>query len=385
MMKLLITGMNKNQCNRKFYLNQNLKVVPSQYSLFNCLVDMGYDVEQRVVNLGEDLSIYDKVIVYLASPKQIVTSYFYNGLYTISKRKDCILAFDDWQLSDLHKSIINHEEDSKLFCEFLIKNQNDKNISVLIKKYKTDIKDGIHQIIKKENKVLISAFSTLHLDDNYGKKILYQGLGYDDNKIYTYNPNPYHRNRKPGDFLDEGKEDFEYIEELCFTSKYIRPTKQKQFNFASLVQSSTEKWLKKQGFVYNLEDTEKGYINTWPVELYGSRKKSQKRLTEEHICQVYDRDWAALMPGYFHSGSGWWRARPLQVADCESILVGDKKELDVYYGSDFKFNSLVAKEITELQDYELKNIAISQKNALYSNHPLNKNTQIEEISLVLRG
>ena len=67
-MKILITGMNKNQTTKDFYLRQQLKVVPSHYSLIRCLEDMGYEVEQRLVKIGEDLSDYDKVICFLASP-----------------------------------------------------------------------------------------------------------------------------------------------------------------------------------------------------------------------------------------------------------------------------------------------------------------------------
>ena len=54
-MKILITGMNKNQTTKDFYLRQQLKVVPSHYSLIRCLEDMGHDVEQRLVKIGENL------------------------------------------------------------------------------------------------------------------------------------------------------------------------------------------------------------------------------------------------------------------------------------------------------------------------------------------
>ena len=58
-MKILVTGMNKNQVTENFYLRQQLKVVPSHYSLLRCLRDMGHEVEQRIVKVGEDLSEYD--------------------------------------------------------------------------------------------------------------------------------------------------------------------------------------------------------------------------------------------------------------------------------------------------------------------------------------
>ena len=43
-MKILVTGMNKNQVTENFYLKQQLRVVPSHYSLLRCLRDMGHTV-----------------------------------------------------------------------------------------------------------------------------------------------------------------------------------------------------------------------------------------------------------------------------------------------------------------------------------------------------
>ena len=63
-MNVLITGMNKNQCTRDFFLSQQLKVVPSHYSLIRCLEDMGHIVTQRPVVIGESLDEYDEVIVF---------------------------------------------------------------------------------------------------------------------------------------------------------------------------------------------------------------------------------------------------------------------------------------------------------------------------------
>ena len=76
------------------------------------------------------------------------------------------------------------------------------------------------------------------------------------------------------------------------TEKICR--KLKCFNFASLVQSSTKRWLKNQK------------ISSWTLEFFGSRSdKEQRRLTESEMCKVFAEQWACLMPGYPHSGSGW--------------------------------------------------------------------------------
>ena len=110
MKKILITGMNRLQCNKDFYLKQQLQVVPSHYSVIRCLEDMGYDVEQREVALGEDLSSYDEVIVYIHSI-QAFCQHIWSGLYAVAARPNCIIAFDDWQFNQIYGAIQTYHDD----------------------------------------------------------------------------------------------------------------------------------------------------------------------------------------------------------------------------------------------------------------------------------
>jgi len=387
MKRILITGFNKNQCTRKFYLRQQLKVVPSHYSLFNCLTAMGYEVDQRQVSLGEDLSGYDEVIVFIAGPRQLVATTVFEGLWAISQRPDCILAFDDWQVPDLFKGVAKCEDWSELSADFILgvnkKTEEDLN------PYMTQFISAIKVITAKKNRMLISAFRTEHLNDpeNFGPHLLFDKIDYPRDRLFVYNPNPYHRNRTWYDIRHEGAEDPTWNPSLdnLFEKAGDLPSKEKRFNFASLVQSKTQKWLKKQGYTGNPKNDEEGTILDWPVDLYGSKAETQKRLTEDEMVKVINRDWACLMPGYEHAGSGWWRARPLQCADAGSILIGDKKELAVYYGSDFPFLDLTAADITTAATTELEYIATLQRQALYRIHPLDKLIQIGEIEAVLKA
>lgn len=386
MKKILITGFNKNQCTRKFYLRQQLKVVPSHYSLWNCLTDMGYEVDQRQVELGEDLSSYDEIIVFIAGPRQLVATTVFEGLWAISQRPDCILAFDDWQVPDLFKGVAKCDGNpDELFAEFIL-GVNKKTLDE-VKPYETQFMDALKVITNKKNRMLISAFQVAHLgdDENYGAHLLFDKIDYPRDRTFVYNPNPYHRNRVPGDVSHEGVEDptwkpnpLSYPQDLCLT-------KERRFNFASLVQSKTQKWLKKQGYTGNPKDDEQGFIGDWPVDLYGSKAETQKRLTEDQMCEVIARDWGCLMPGYEHAGSGWWRARPLQCADAGSILIGEKKELAVYYGKDFELLDLKASDLISASDAELEVIALAQREALYHNHPLDKEIQRGELNAVLKA
>ena len=382
-MKILLTGMNAQQSTRKFYVYRSqLKITPAHYSLYNCLVDMGHEVEQRKVEIGEDLSHYDEVIVYIAGPRQLVATTVFNALWAISQRPDCILGVDDWQAPDLFKGIEKCQDWDELSAQFIL----DVNRTTLdeVSKHKNQYLQAVNTIASRKNRMLVCAFSTKHLGADFGPHLLFDAVKYPRDRIFTFNPNPYHRNRKPGDFFNEGAED------PTWNGEQVKPlvlienidVKQRRFNFASLVQSKTQKWLKKQGYTGNPKNDEEGTIGSWPVDLYGSKAETQKRLTEDQMCQIFQRDWGCLMPGYEHAGSGWWRARYQQCADAGCILIGEKKELMVIYNN-IELSSVKAVELTDWSDTNLKEFARAQAEAIAKWHPLDKEKQKSELQAIL--
>lgn len=369
-MKILITGMNKNQCTENFYLRQQLCVVPSHYSLIRCLRDMGHTVEQRLVKIGEDLKEYDEVIVFLASPRQALQLAFYNGLWAISRRPNCIIAFDDWQVEDIYKGIAYCKEVKYMLKEFTIE-QNQMTDPECSRERLLPHLDTLMNVIDiigaKRNRLLLSLFAG-------GDPSLL--VDHAKDRVFAYNPNPYHRNRVPGDRGDIPFTEMSFLEQqsvLSAVEDTVDPTKKEfKFNFASLVQGKTAKWLKKQK------------IDKWQVEFFGSRKDGQRRLGEGEMCKVYAEQWGCLMPGYPHAGSGWWRARPLQVADAGSILIGEPKEMMLYYG-DKQLASLTAGQVESMSLKELIDTAQAQREALYRIHPLNKEVQQAELNAILNA
>jgi hypothetical protein len=100
------------------------------------------------------------------------------------------------------------------------------------------------------------------------------------------------------------------------------------------------------------------------------------------MVNIFGQQWGVLMPGYFHAGSGWWRARPLQVADAGSILIGDWKEMVIYYDDD-ELASIKAEHVTMMSDQQLEDVAQAQKDAIYKTHPLDKDIQQDELRSIL--
>jgi len=340
-MKILITGMNKQQCTENFYKTSQLKVMPSHVSLIACLRDMGHEVEQRIVTIGEDLSSYDKVICYIHNPSGFA-GFVYNGLYTISsvESERLILAFDDWQTDSIYKGLMALQDETKLFRDFVKNSHN--HVPDDVEKYKETFLEALQIIESKSNRMLISAFAGGKLD------LL---IDYPEELMYGFNPNPYHIN-------------------LQSNFNPLFDEKQRVFNYAGLIQDKTKKWIKDQN------------IGDWELKKYGSRKDGQDRVIEPEMVNIYGQQWGILMPGYFHAGSGWWRARPLQVADAGSILIGDWKEMVLYYDDD-ELASIKAHELTMMSDTQLEDVAAAQKKALYTTHPLDKDIQQEELKKVL--
>lgn len=351
--KILVTGMNSLQTKENGFLKQQLKVAPSHYSLLAILRDLGYEVEQRQIELGEDLSQYDEVVFYVHTPQTFCQN-LYTGLYALSAYPDAIIAFDDWQVDQITKGLQSFLEaleanDGSAYRAYTLEMQNLKVSREEFEKYNSNYIDACKRILSKQNRLLISAFAGGDLD--------LLKLGWNPARVFTFNPNPYHYNRTPeNDFLSGTAS--------LFGSYVLPEDKQEAWNFASLAQKKTAKWLKNQHI-------------KWPVHMYGERGVA--RLTEDQMCKTYATHWGCLMPGYHTSGSGWWRARPLQVADAGSILIGEPKELYVYY-RDNMLSSLKASDIEVMDVQQRTAIAKAQRDALYDVHPLTK--QIAQMELI---
>ena len=184
-MNILITGMNKSQCTKDFFEQQQLKVVLAQYGLFRCLEDMGHTVTQRHVEIGETLDEFDEVIVFIHNPSGFA-GYVYNALWAISQVPNCILAFDDWQTDSIYSGLLALKDPTKLFRKYV--KDCHKFVPDDVEKHERLFIESIEQIESKTNRMLIPAFRggdlTLLLD--YPKELLFQ-----------FNPNPYHLNRMP--------------------------------------------------------------------------------------------------------------------------------------------------------------------------------------------
>jgi hypothetical protein len=343
--KILVTGMNKAQTHKDFWLRQELKVVPSHYSLVRCLEDMGYEVEHRFAEIGEDLSKFKHVIAYVHTPKSYAQRLF-EGLYAVGARDDVILAIDDWQADQIFNSV-------REFKKWFEPDVNPSSIEYIfaLQDVRSFYESAIDKITSKTRPLLISAFD--HGDLNL--------LNMDwKGPLHSYNPNPYHFNRTPQNNFGRGVMTFGFGEVV----------KERKWNFASLVQNKTRKWISS----LKLE---------WEVDYFGSRRGEHKstRLTEDQMCEVFQSQWGCLMPSYYHAGSGWWRARPLQLADVGSVLVTASDKEAAVYGE--AYVGVKPSDVEGMSYESLTALAKRQRDCLYEKHPLDRAHQRAQLEKVL--
>ena len=95
--KILVTGFNALTVGSA---RSPLNIATSAKILPKVLKEAGYDVVQKPIIPGEDVSQYDKVVVYVFGPNSLSARYCYGAMYTIIKRPDAIISIDDWQTKD---------------------------------------------------------------------------------------------------------------------------------------------------------------------------------------------------------------------------------------------------------------------------------------------
>jgi hypothetical protein len=96
-MKILVTGFNALSIGTA---RSPLNIATSARILPTVLKELGHDVTHKAIIPGEDVSMYDKVFVFVFGPNSLSARYWYGAAYTIIKRPDAIVSIDDWQTKD---------------------------------------------------------------------------------------------------------------------------------------------------------------------------------------------------------------------------------------------------------------------------------------------
>lgn len=310
-MRILITGFTGVQTNTG---GSQLEMISNLRSLVEGLKMAGHDVDWRYVCPGEDLSVYEKIIVSINGTGSWVSPFALGALYAMGSRPDALLTCDDWQIHKAFTSSVEKELGTlwnpKLGRHFHAEAIGDESI-------KKAIDSAVEELCYiHHRKMLVPSFMRGDLS--------LLGLGAPN--AVKYDPSP---------FMDI----YEY-----------NPLADKAKMWVSAGLAPKDSWFKKQPF-------------SWEVEFYGIRKLGQPRVKEAMLAQIYSERWGVISPPHPHAGSGWFRVRFYMAAqagcvvycsDAEGKVIGEsyRKTLDV---------------IEAMSEKELAELAAKQKEELESN------------------
>lgn len=284
-MKVLITGMTSKQVGK----GRTSWITFADVLPF-ILTKMGYTCYKRAVIPGEDLSYFDKVIVFIAPHDSIAAGYRWSGLWALASRPDAIVAVDDWQYFTIQPKIRTALAAGRFFrfVDELPEWSRVEEVDAITSKpwVRSKILDVAHRMVHDMpfEHILIPLFKW-YIESKIGFELS------DKSKIVPIDPSNFIKMRKVEyDYKTLGKEKQWVIGSLFDHSNYVRNL--------------------------NLK---------WPLKKFG-HKKTQTVLSEPMLCEEYAKSFGIISPKYKTSGDGWWRMRYVHSAHLECFLLMNYEE-----------------------------------------------------------
>jgi len=317
MKKVLITGFTAPQVGSA--RTNGINHVPG--ALANAARRGGFDVDHRVVALGESLHRYDAVIVCVMSLLSLTTSYALGALWALAKRRDAVIVVDDWQTATIVAQFQTAAERPDYYLTSPQVLSAAKRPGVELLRRRTPERAAIFAELTRLSRrwephpvaAPVFPWGNVHKLNLPTRR----PLAFDPSSgaaTYTIVPRS---NRE---------------RERCWV-------------LASLFDHA--KWLETQELI-------------WPIEVYGQKRHGHARLTEAQVVQRYAEVWGVLAHTYDHALSGWWRPRFLHAAQAGAILYGDRAELELIAPDAYTFPRAIEEaslsKLRELADHQARRV-----------------------------
>lgn len=284
--------------------------------------NQSWEVEHRLVELGEVLTDYDVVFVGLVPPLSIASHYLYPALNAIYQCETqgipLVLYVDDWAfpslISKIKTAVNNPEHLTKPFFE---------------RRYG-------HAWALEHRDLLIGVLEDL-LQEKWPPTVI---------PAFTWGDHQVLQDRLP--MLDQAV----FVDPSAFARPYaVTKPEAKKRRWVLGTVSDQRTWLNKQGL-------------EWPVKYLGSRSsKADVKMKERDLVQLYQDSWGVLSPPYKQIlGTGWWRNRFVYAAQSGAILLCDPGEAAQLSGA----YQVAAADIEKMSDDELLGLANWQYRELTS-------------------
>lgn len=321
-MRVLVTGMTKQHVGG----GTQLKYEPVADLVAKGIKLLLHDVDHRRVNIGEDLTEYDLVVVGIVPPLSVATNYLHSALWTIweCERLHVPLAFfvDDWQFPSITSKLGTVSRDSGHLTKPFFAGRPDHQWAV-------------------DNVGVEMAVVDRLLNRDWPATII-PAFTWGDHEVLTSR-------------LPRAPHTFVFDPSVLARPYEVtqRPPSERARRWVLGTVSDQRKWL----------ETVKG---DWPVEHFGGRaSKAAQGLSEADLVQMYAFSWGVMSPPYSAIlGTGWWRNRLVYAARTHSVLLCDRREAP-QLGDAYQLNTVMVEELDderlrELGDWQARELLTRQ-------------------------
>lgn len=320
--RILLTGMTPlgiNSQKRTFYTTDLDALVAG-------LRHLGAEVDWKLVNIGDDLSMYTHVIVETIEPVSLAARYMVNSMWVLSQRPDAFV-----HISDCKSTFgINKTQYARL-ARVGSSAVNGLKSRASLPAYNNT--PGVKEAVDK-------VFAHLASWD-WSYRLMYSGMPVGDPsklkvpkaEMSWYDPTSYIRKATPMNELPGDR--------------------QRERNWIAPFLVDRSSYLRRQQF-------------TWPLIVVGGRKhaaahSSLGRIPEGDLMKLWRDNWGFVNIPYSYAGSNWWRAKYVFAAQLQSISVGSEIEHRLILGDNYVKPELVE----QMSDHDLQQLGAAQAKSFW--------------------
>lgn len=355
-MHFLLTGGISNFTDRNYNASRSkLGVFTTTDGLISALEEMGHTVTCKYVIPGEDLSMYDNLIIGLSSLFNNMALHTPGVYWALSKFKNPILTVNDWRVLDAMKMVKGSVVKKDQFFESFVKSNN----SQLSKANKVD---DYSSLVTKNLDAIIEAKhwfdSAEHLPLLFPA---YSGFNREklrvNNPVFPWNPS-------------------EFMPQKDYSSNPLFVEKEEAHLIAS---TSTPNWAWFKNLDPSWSSLEEIQNNSsFKIQAFGNWNKNA--IKEKELVSVMASSTTCIVPSYSQiAGVGMWRPRHVICNNINTLVLCDKEE-GSFMGPGYGEHS--AKEIEAMSESQREELLELQK-ASFKKTGLDKESVFEQIKKVI--
>lgn len=316
-MRVLITGFTEKQAEQ----SPTFQFAQQSTTVASLLTKLGHAVDMRVVVPGEDLSAYDRVLVYLLVPNAYYSRHQYGALWALATRPDALYVLDDWQVKPI---VVAARKIYSKGIKGLFPGPNNASYAAEARQFAPDLLGGLRELTG---------------DGSWNRNLLLPMVKRADPRNVPF---PATKSMTVVDFTAYWLERYSQ----AAADLAVGP-KQRRWVHASLADESA--WIGSSKL-------------QWPVLSFGKKSEPGNRKNEAELLPYIKESYGLLSAPHPNPGLGWWRVRFAMAAACRVIVYGSHHELRKVYGTEKLW--LDPPRIESKTDEELLEFADAQATAL---------------------